>query len=207
VTQLSNSLLGNLIEVCFATESATTTSETYTIPAGFVWPEPEEWFPAPPPPARHPPFGSSGLTLSRVPHQGGSLEEWVDLRSQLIGHSNHVAAVPECRPWDVVSCRVGTEEDVVVPDDALRVGHMLTEPEAHRFARIPVLDDPRVVEDLGVPALGRVSTEGRQHTANTRTCAFGFLRRISFCTQLAPWWQTLQVGEKSTTSRSPLRSG
>src|SRR5438445_3643795 len=73
-----------------------------------------------------------------------------------------VAAVPECGPWHIVPRRVGTEEDVVVPDDVLRVGHMLPEPEAHRFARIPVVDDPWVVEDLGVPALGRVSTEGGQ---------------------------------------------
>jgi methylmalonyl-CoA/ethylmalonyl-CoA epimerase len=34
----------------FDTESATgTTFETYLIPEGFVWPEPEEWFPGPPP--------------------------------------------------------------------------------------------------------------------------------------------------------------
>ncbi|MEU4453498.1 VOC family protein [Nocardioides sp. NPDC023903] len=34
----------------FDTEGATTTTfETYTIPKGFVWPEPEEWFPGPPP--------------------------------------------------------------------------------------------------------------------------------------------------------------
>lgn len=34
----------------FDTEEATTTTfETYTIPEGFVWPEPDEWFPGPPP--------------------------------------------------------------------------------------------------------------------------------------------------------------
>lgn len=34
----------------FDTEAATgTTFETYDIPPGFVWPEPEAWFPAPPP--------------------------------------------------------------------------------------------------------------------------------------------------------------
>jgi methylmalonyl-CoA/ethylmalonyl-CoA epimerase len=40
----------------FATESATTTTfETYLIPDGFEWPEPEEWFPAPPPDGHRPP--------------------------------------------------------------------------------------------------------------------------------------------------------
>ena len=35
----------------FDTEEATgTTFETYDIPPGYVWPEPERWFPAPPPP-------------------------------------------------------------------------------------------------------------------------------------------------------------
>lgn len=34
----------------FDTESATgTTFESYLIPDGFVWPEPDEWFPGPPP--------------------------------------------------------------------------------------------------------------------------------------------------------------
>ena len=34
----------------FDTEAATsTTFETYDIPSGYVWPEPEEWFPGPPP--------------------------------------------------------------------------------------------------------------------------------------------------------------
>lgn len=34
----------------FDTEEVTgTTFETYDIPPGFVWPEPEEWFPGPPP--------------------------------------------------------------------------------------------------------------------------------------------------------------
>ncbi|GGR40449.1 hypothetical protein J2S40_001876 [Nocardioides luteus] len=34
----------------FSTEGAvTTTLETYSIPDGFEWPEPEEWFPGPPP--------------------------------------------------------------------------------------------------------------------------------------------------------------
>jgi methylmalonyl-CoA/ethylmalonyl-CoA epimerase len=34
----------------FDTEAArTTTFETYIIPEDFVWPEPDEWFPAPPP--------------------------------------------------------------------------------------------------------------------------------------------------------------
>lgn len=36
----------------FDTEAATgTTFETYDIPSGYVWPEPDEWFPAPPPPS------------------------------------------------------------------------------------------------------------------------------------------------------------
>ncbi len=36
----------------FDTEGATgTTFETYDIPPGYVWPEPEAWFPAPPPAA------------------------------------------------------------------------------------------------------------------------------------------------------------
>jgi methylmalonyl-CoA/ethylmalonyl-CoA epimerase len=40
----------------FDTAGATTTTfETYTIPEGFVWPEPEEWFPAPPPVGEAPP--------------------------------------------------------------------------------------------------------------------------------------------------------
>lgn len=40
----------------FGTESATgATFETYDIPAGFVWPEPERWFPAPPPEGQRPP--------------------------------------------------------------------------------------------------------------------------------------------------------
>ena len=40
----------------FDTEAATgTTFETYSIPAGFVWPEPEEWFPARPPEGQAPP--------------------------------------------------------------------------------------------------------------------------------------------------------
>ena len=34
----------------FGTEAATgTTFETYDIPDDFVWPEPEEWYPGPPP--------------------------------------------------------------------------------------------------------------------------------------------------------------
>ena len=37
----------------FDTEAATgTTFETYDIPPGYVWPEPEAWFPAPPPSGR-----------------------------------------------------------------------------------------------------------------------------------------------------------
>jgi methylmalonyl-CoA/ethylmalonyl-CoA epimerase len=40
----------------FDTERDTgTTFETYSIPAGFVWPEPEEWYPAPPPAGHTPP--------------------------------------------------------------------------------------------------------------------------------------------------------
>jgi methylmalonyl-CoA/ethylmalonyl-CoA epimerase len=40
----------------FGTEAATgTTFETYSIPAGFVWPEPEEWYPGPPPAGHTPP--------------------------------------------------------------------------------------------------------------------------------------------------------
>ncbi|UUZ59928.1 VOC family protein [Nocardioides sp. B-3] len=37
------------------TTTTTTTFETYTIPQGFVWPEPEMWFPAPPPVGEAPP--------------------------------------------------------------------------------------------------------------------------------------------------------
>ncbi|MCW2560127.1 MAG: methylmalonyl-CoA epimerase [Mycobacterium sp.] len=40
----------------FDTAAATgTTFETYSIPSGFVWPEPEEWYPAPPPAGQVPP--------------------------------------------------------------------------------------------------------------------------------------------------------
>jgi len=40
----------------FDTVAATgTTFETYTIPTGFVWPEPEAWYPAPPPVGEAPP--------------------------------------------------------------------------------------------------------------------------------------------------------
>lgn len=40
----------------FGTETATTTTfETYLIPPGFVWPEPEEWYPGPPPRGEAPP--------------------------------------------------------------------------------------------------------------------------------------------------------
>ena len=40
----------------FATEPATGgTFETYDIPPGFVWPEPEAWFPGPPPVGLEPP--------------------------------------------------------------------------------------------------------------------------------------------------------
>ncbi|OAN33019.1 VOC family protein [Mycolicibacterium iranicum] len=40
----------------FDTEKATgTTFETYSIPEGFVWPEPDEWYPAPPPAGQVPP--------------------------------------------------------------------------------------------------------------------------------------------------------
>ena len=40
----------------FDTGAATgTTFETYSIPPGFVWPEPEEWYPAPPPEGQAPP--------------------------------------------------------------------------------------------------------------------------------------------------------
>ena len=40
----------------FDTEHASgTTFETYDIPPGFVWPEPEAWFPAPPPGGQRPP--------------------------------------------------------------------------------------------------------------------------------------------------------
>jgi methylmalonyl-CoA/ethylmalonyl-CoA epimerase len=43
----------------FATEAATsTTFETYDIPADFVWPEPEAWFPGPPPDGERPPARS-----------------------------------------------------------------------------------------------------------------------------------------------------
>lgn len=39
----------------FDTEQATgTTFETYDIPPGFAWPEPESWFPAPPPAGQRP---------------------------------------------------------------------------------------------------------------------------------------------------------
>ncbi|GAA4990449.1 hypothetical protein GCM10023257_33470 [Streptomyces hyderabadensis] len=45
----------------FDTEQATgTTFETYDIPDGFVWPEPEAWFPAPPPDGRQPPVRVQG---------------------------------------------------------------------------------------------------------------------------------------------------
>ena len=40
----------------FDTEKATgTTFETYSIPAGFEWPEPESWYPGPPPNGQAPP--------------------------------------------------------------------------------------------------------------------------------------------------------
>lgn len=40
----------------FDTEASTgTTFETYSIPHDFEWPEPEEWFPAPPPAGEQPP--------------------------------------------------------------------------------------------------------------------------------------------------------
>lgn len=45
----------------FDTEAATgTTFETYDIPSGFVWPEPERWFPAPPPEGEAPPVRKQG---------------------------------------------------------------------------------------------------------------------------------------------------
>jgi methylmalonyl-CoA/ethylmalonyl-CoA epimerase len=45
----------------FATEAATgTTFETYDIPPGFEWPEPEEWFPGPPPEGEQPPVRTQG---------------------------------------------------------------------------------------------------------------------------------------------------
>jgi glyoxalase/bleomycin resistance protein/dioxygenase superfamily protein len=46
----------------FDTEAATsTTFETYDIPPGFVWPEPEAWFPAPPPHGAQPPVREQGV--------------------------------------------------------------------------------------------------------------------------------------------------
>lgn len=45
----------------FETEAATsTTFESYDIPAGFVWPDPEAWFPAPPPQGHQPPVRVQG---------------------------------------------------------------------------------------------------------------------------------------------------
>jgi hypothetical protein len=45
----------------FDTEAATgTTFETYSIPPGFVWPDPEEWYPAPPPQGQAPPVRVQG---------------------------------------------------------------------------------------------------------------------------------------------------
>jgi hypothetical protein len=45
----------------FATEAvAGTTFETYDIPPGFEWPEPEEWFPGPPPEGEQPPVRTQG---------------------------------------------------------------------------------------------------------------------------------------------------
>lgn len=45
----------------FDTEEATgTTFETYDIPTGFVWPEPEAWFPAPPPDGQKPAVREQG---------------------------------------------------------------------------------------------------------------------------------------------------
>ena len=45
----------------FDTEAITgTTFETYDIPPGFKWPEPEEWFPGPPPEGERPPVRVQG---------------------------------------------------------------------------------------------------------------------------------------------------
>jgi methylmalonyl-CoA/ethylmalonyl-CoA epimerase len=45
----------------FDTEATTgTTFETYDIPHGFEWPEPEEWFPGPPPEGERPPVRTQG---------------------------------------------------------------------------------------------------------------------------------------------------
>jgi len=45
----------------FDTEAATTTCfETYHFPDNFEYPDPEEWYPAPPPVVRHDPDGSIG---------------------------------------------------------------------------------------------------------------------------------------------------
>jgi glyoxalase/bleomycin resistance protein/dioxygenase superfamily protein len=52
----SGSFMGQNAFGFFGTESATgTTFETYSIPAGFVWPNPEEWYPGPPPDGQMPP--------------------------------------------------------------------------------------------------------------------------------------------------------
>lgn len=46
----SGSFMGRNTFAFFDTEAATsTTFETYDIPDDFVWPEPEEWYPGPPP--------------------------------------------------------------------------------------------------------------------------------------------------------------
>lgn len=45
----------------FGTEgAASAVFETYVFPEGFEYPEPEEWFPAPPPPASPPPSATGG---------------------------------------------------------------------------------------------------------------------------------------------------
>ena len=57
----SGRFVGKNVFAYFDTEEATgTTFETYDIPDGFVWPEPEAWFPAPPPEGELPPVRVQG---------------------------------------------------------------------------------------------------------------------------------------------------
>ncbi|WP_294567705.1 VOC family protein [uncultured Arthrobacter sp.] len=52
----SGKFMGQNAFAFFGTEAATTTTfETYTIPEGYQWPEPEEWYPAAPPAGQVPP--------------------------------------------------------------------------------------------------------------------------------------------------------
>src|SRR5581483_202582 len=97
--------------------------------------------------------------------------------------------------------RLGPVQRVKVPGCPAAMGHVRAEPGAHHLLFVPEVLYPRVGHAVAVPAVAAIA---EQHVEPDRVDPHvrgWVLWRNSWCTHLAPWRHSGQVGETSRISR------